>query len=435
MLLLLLALPVLRFTAYCKDRPSPAYPFKHGTMRAVSISSLQTSLQKKTLSRSEKQLFSNLCGIRRLEGFALDRRRGDIVLYGWTAPDLPELYLDDFVVALRNAALMYAVVKDDTRYYAAPGCSIDPDPKIVEKLGRMAQALMATNDPKKSERLIDEWMGTCKAPQGVRVLGLPLDSRFAAILVKADYDMKLIADGSDSLGIPALASFTGMTLSRIRECVLADKPVPQLGSLMNRFWFYPDAVEVRKSDGMYLLSDCRVKLLTEESYLMNLEGQVTKGTRSNPVAQKFVEDFSAAYNEIARIRPIYRELENMFRFFALARVVIDFPENSGCDINFLLKSYTTAGHRVEMQVPGHAAMQHFDHTQKVRGGLRQISLSLPSCGGVSIDIESGSSIVKKADLPMLVKTKAIILRSRPAPDAVWWECGEVEEKQLKGDAG
>ncbi|MBN1575853.1 MAG: hypothetical protein JW913_04830 [Chitinispirillaceae bacterium] len=77
-------------------------------------------------------------------------------------------------------------------------------------------------------------------------------------------------------------------------------------------------------------------------------------------------------------------------------------------------------------------MQHFDHTKSVPGGIRQLSLKLPSCGGVSIDIESGSGIVKKTDLPVLQQTKELILRSRPAPDAVWWDCEGVEVKLLKG---
>jgi len=65
---------------------------------------------KNSLREGHRRGF-HLCGITRIDGYVIDKENHDIILIGETDPKLPTLYLDDFVVALRNVWLKYAKLK------------------------------------------------------------------------------------------------------------------------------------------------------------------------------------------------------------------------------------------------------------------------------------------------------------------------------------
>jgi len=104
--------------------------------RAVSLKQLQASVRA-----GNSQSVYNLCGITRLDGYVLDRDSRDVVVYGVVDPNLPALRLDDFVVALRAAKLVYGRREGRTIYYSAPGCSIDPNPDTLRRLQGVAHEL------------------------------------------------------------------------------------------------------------------------------------------------------------------------------------------------------------------------------------------------------------------------------------------------------
>ena len=109
-------------------------------------------------------------------------------VFGKVDTTSPDLYLEDFVIALRNAWWKYASLKGYTYYYSAPGCSIDPNPKTIQKLQQVGGKILSTSGEVESS--LKQWHAICSQPQKVRVLGIPFDSRFAKVMVDADYYMK-----------------------------------------------------------------------------------------------------------------------------------------------------------------------------------------------------------------------------------------------------
>ncbi len=98
--------------------------------RAVSLNALATAMKSGQLTAQAE----SLCGVTRVTGYVVDKKSRDIVLVGAVDPSLPALHIDDFVVAMRNAWIIYAKTKGNVRYYSDPGCSIDPDPRVLAQL-------------------------------------------------------------------------------------------------------------------------------------------------------------------------------------------------------------------------------------------------------------------------------------------------------------
>src|ERR1700682_1725591 len=86
----------------------------------------------------------------------------------------------NFVVALRNAWLQYAPLKDNVYQYSNPGCSIDPNPAIVHELQRIGNFKVSSSGD--ATQSIDNWNRVCEGQQAVRVLGIPFDTHFAQVM-------------------------------------------------------------------------------------------------------------------------------------------------------------------------------------------------------------------------------------------------------------
>lgn len=299
------------------EPPQPSSPPEE--VRAVSLKVLQARLRICQPKNACPPELLRLAGLNTILGFVIDQTSQDLILLGQSDPSLPPLYLEDFVIALRNARMKYAPLVGNVYQYSYPGCSIDPVPEVMRELQLVEQQLGSGRSSGEVERALDNWRRTCQKPQAVRVLGIPFDSRFAQVMVKADYDMKTLADGADSIGIPGFISMTEMSLGEARRAILQNRTVT-LSASLNRFWFYPGETVFEEDQGVFFLKRCPVKLLTEQMY-SNARGQTIQSGMANPRAERFSENFTALYDRVARQRPIYQELENLFRFVALAKLI------------------------------------------------------------------------------------------------------------------
>jgi hypothetical protein len=392
------------------------------TSRALSLKVLQERLKTHHNKGSYPQELAHLAGLNRIIGFVIDEARHDIVLVGEVDESLPPLYLEDFVIALRNAKLKYAELRGNTYYYSNPGCSIDPDTSAVQKLYETGNQLFSTSSVEEVEETIKKWHSICRSPQQVRVMGIPFDTRFACIMVTADYDMKSLVDGSDSLGIPGFLSLTDMTINIARESIKKGKPV-SLSFSMNRFWFYPGENRYLEDDGAVIIKQCPVVLLSEEEFLSKRGGIVGRG-QPDPLAHDFTEKFTSRYAAIAAQRPVYTELENLFRFVALAKI-IDLKSadaKAGLDLSYLMDEYRVQMVPVKRQLEGRSSVKGFEHRRDYNGGYQIARLWLPSCGGVSIEIEVSQENFFKdpADhKPSEIREK--VLDTRPSPEVLFWD--------------
>ncbi|MBU0568366.1 hypothetical protein KJ693_01180 [bacterium] len=178
-----------------------------------------------------------------------------------------------------------------------------------------------------------------------------------------------------------------MTLEKAKSDITEERPVSIPLSSMNRFWFYPGKNRYTEDKGVVIIKECPVILLTEEEYLDN-RGEMVGSGRPDPLAQRFTESFSTRYAEIARQRPIYTELENLFRFVALAKIMRfkSSDEEARLDLDYLLEDYPLSRTSVKQELPGRSNVKRFEHRQDFENGYQINQLWLPSCGGVGMDI-------------------------------------------------
>ncbi|MBC6480027.1 MAG: DUF1598 domain-containing protein [Hormoscilla sp. GM7CHS1pb] len=242
----------------------------------------------------------------RIDGYVIDNQ--DIILIGQADATKPPLHTEDFVVALRNTWFKYAKIEGNTRYYSYPTISIDPEPKVMSQLEKIGSVNL------------NKWHELCSQSQNVRVIGIPFNSHFAKTMVVPDYDMKKLVGGPDTHGISGLVSITEMSLIKIRSDLAEGKSNSMPISSLNRFWFTPGENLYQENEGVVIIEQSPVTLLTEEQFLSH-KGELVGTKKADSLAQEFVENFTALYPEIASQRPIYAELENLFRFVALSKIM------------------------------------------------------------------------------------------------------------------
>lgn len=420
--ILVYALIALNCSARAKrERASKAMIAAASGTLAVSLKALQAKLKACQPEGSCDQAILEFAGIKKIAGFVADEANRDLILFGHTDPDLPPLYLEDFVVALRNAWHKDAKLVDGVYRYSHPGCSIDPTERVVLELQSLKQR-MSGGGSGGGDAFIEQWRRTCQKPQKVRVFGMPFDTHFAKVLVQADYDLKTLADGSDQINTPGFISITDMKLGKARQAVLSNQPVVLPASGMNRFWFYPGEISYQESDGVVLLRDCSVRLLTEHMY-PGAGGRLTGSGGAEPAAQTFADNFTALYGKVAELRRVYLELESLFRFVALAQAIrFKYPDSvASFDLSYLLDDYQVPVTPLKQELPGRASVKGFEHRRDFERGYQTIQLQFPSCGGVDIGIEAkADNFVPDAAGTHSSLREAILAGARMAPSKLYW---------------
>lgn len=347
--------------------------------RTLSLRKLEECLKKGNCPEKVNQL----CGITKILGYVIDEKNSDVILFGEVNNTLPPLYLEDFVIALRNAWLKYAPLQGNTYMYSPPSCSIDPEPKVMNELHQVSKRIFNDSQPEQVQTSINEWNNVCEQPQKVRVMGIPFNTRFGKVMVDADYYMKRLVDGSVTLEIEGFKSLTDMTLDVIREDVAKNRQIYIPAHTMNRFWFYPGETNFIEDKGIVILKKCQVVLLTEEEFLTT-KGKIAGSGRPDRLAKEFVGTFTAKYEDIAGERPIYHQLEGLFRFTALSKLMKgkDAFSEAHFTPEYLLNRFPIKETSVDPFLPGISNVKEFQHKSEYHGGYSILNFWLPSCGGV-----------------------------------------------------
>ena len=420
--LALLLVGVLSFATGLLQAAAASSP-ETGRARAVSLKVLQARLKTAFAKRQQPAELLTLCGLAHVSGYVVDEKTRDLILVGKVEAGAPALHVEDLAVALRSAWLRYAPRRGNVRYFSNPGCSIDPSPDVIAGLrdiGESARGHAADMDDR-----MDEWCEICSQPQQVRVMGVPFDSHFARVMVDADYLMKRLVDGSLRTEIAGFTSLTDLNLAAARARFQRDGTSGITRFSLNRFWFYPGEARFQEEEGLVTIEECPVILRTEEQYLTR--GEVAGQGRPDPMAQRFAESFSAHYREIAGAQPIYQQLEGLFRFVALARLLQYQREQA--DLDYLMNRFPVPVVKVDRTLPGIALVNRIETRRQVADGEETMRLWLPTCGGVSMDLKVGPQNLKRVSpkkqagrgaKPAPTK-KGAILKARPAPDSLYWD--------------
>jgi hypothetical protein len=294
------------------------------------------------------------------EGWRIDAR-GNIV--GITTGK-PVLILDDLLTALRSATASSR---------SGISCSIDPTPEGIEQLRAHVATLKTIGNAKATAAGIERALGR----QQVTFAGVPTTSRFAGVLVAADYRMKRLAMAFEPSPVQGMPSFLALYKST----------GVGMDNVLQRWWLEPKYESVLRSpDGLaWEFNGASVKCMTEEDFA-TAGGQREHTGRPSAVAQKWADNMTAHYDALAVAEPVFGELRNCMQL-ALVGALIDherLADKAGCVLPALMQESTLP--TVKMPAP----TQVDSRASMVRRGQNWI---ISASGGVSI---SPSEVVGKA---------------------------------------
>jgi len=243
-----------------------------GDVRLVSLKALVSKLEPYRERWGDRPAeLRTVGGLTRIHGFFWDKAQEDLLLVGRAKPGDPPILVDSLIVGRR------CVWRDRE----TPVCSLDA--KIQKVAG----------------------------PQYCYVDGVPKDSEFAEIMLKADYMMKLILlkVKNHELGIDGFNP-----LEKTSEASEAQN---------SRFWLFPVQPTEREyhvgPGGSSVLFDSQVQVLTEA---MTVGERGLAGTgRTWPADEHDASKFTEYYDEIAEKKPIFRNLRGVFDVVTLGKTL------------------------------------------------------------------------------------------------------------------
>jgi hypothetical protein len=366
-------------------------------LRMISLRGLDEAIAQ--LAAEGKQPSDDiryLAGLQRVQYIFVDPDNRDIVLAGpaegWKIDDLgnvvgvttgrPVLQLDDLAVALRSA---------NAARQGGISCSIDPTPEGLQRLQQYLSTKRTIGNPSQTFKEYEHALGR----QQISVTGVPGTSRFASVLVAADYRMKRLAMKMDEPPVKGMASF--LDLAAPGE------------NMFPRWWLSPnyDALH-RDADGLaWELRGVGVKCLTAED-TFSQAGQRTSTGAASAVAQKWADNMTAKYEALAMKEPIFAELRNCIDLAVVAALILkeDLTGRAACELPTLLgeKTYQVAEFNVPKEVDSKA-------TAVKKGRNWVISAS----GGVMIQPWEMIQTAQTSEKVAPARTKAIQARS-----STWW---------------
>jgi hypothetical protein len=213
-------------------------------------------------------------------GYIVDQENNDVVLLGIKDPRRPLIDIDCLHTAILCA---YSNV--------APGCSLDSDP-----------------DPRY---------------QKCRIIPEPLwKTRWADVMIRADYDMKLYCQGKKDAHIKGFKSNWSLGVASARRTLRSSSfRVGRGPNNLNRFWFnrprYPvdNTLAMDDTNDFVILTENPVVILTEHSVSGNDKGFGTGLT--DPQSERWARSFTKHMNAIAKRDAWINELLTLYRLLDL----------------------------------------------------------------------------------------------------------------------
>lgn len=414
-------------------------------MRVVSLKAVDRILAScPGAALCADSLFLRLGGITAVAGIAFDERNRDALLLGEAREGHPAMHLEDLVVALRNAWLAYVQQKGNRITYLHPGVSLEPTEATLKDLRRIA-ADIAKMDASGGEKALRRWQETCRRPFQVAVSGLPPASRLASALLKADYALKGLANGSENLdlhGFPGMAELRKIRFQGGQEQGPAPEP-PQPS--LTRYWFHPGGQEWESAEGIVILKRSPLMLMTEEMHDRIRAADTSRPVPSDDLAEAFAFGFTRLYDKVAESRPEFRELAGLFRLVAAAKLIRDrYPESDARTAFPAL----FAGWKIPVAagisgLPGRPDLQHFDHGRTTPDGMEIDRRWLPSCGGITVAVDPAKAWIRRRRDQRLPRFRKAALDARPSDSAWTWVVppvspdywGDLRERMRMQDLG
>lgn len=338
-----------------------------------------------------------------------DARGQNLALLALREPGRPLLRLDDFAVAWLNV----------TTGREEPGCSIDPLPQTIEQLNAISRRIQAEERLDRVDILLRQWQQIAQQPQEVVVFGVSRDTHFARVMVEADYFMKEVVHSREQF--PGVQGLFDVRWEEAKAELEGRGRDSAFGRSMHRFWFNAGEPLVYRTEGVAILAECPVILRTEEQALLP-GGRLRDAGRADPLAQQFAEAVTRNFPQIAEQKPLYRELENLYRHVAIAKLIWETrgPPNLAEIVDQLVREVQIERPRTPRTLPGKVRVESAEAERAVAGGFIQARTWVFACGGVSVNVAIAPRNVREF---VGVSGKTIarhVASSQPGISAVWW---------------
>ena len=376
---------------------------KAAKVRKVSLAKIVAAVKAADAGRPLPPDVLFLGGLERITHVFVDTEGHDIILAGpadamtvdaagnvvAATSGRPLLQLEDLVVALRAI---------DAARAGGMKCSIDPTAEGVARL----QALLRTQKtigPNPDATLMA--MQNAMGPQQVTVGGVPGDSRFARVLVAADYRLKRVGMGLEPSGIPELPSYLSMV-----------PPGSSAATTLPRFWLEADYEPIsRDPDELaWRINGRRMKCLTEND-LFDAKGARTAKAAPDAIAKKWCDLMTTHYDRLAGKQPVFAELVNCVDLAVVAALLHgrQLAGRAELDLSPLLdaKVLPLPAYDVPTSVP------------TVAHGLKKGNRWVVSASG-GVIFQPWGFAANTSDSPDIAESRTLALAARPA-DGWWWD--------------
>lgn len=300
---------------------------KASDLRKVSLRKMAEAIAAHQDKRAGAPLtddFNYLAGLQRIQYIFVYPEQKDIVIAGpaagWKINEqaevvgantgLPVLRLDDLLVALQTA---------DKARETMISCSIDPTPEGIQRLN----AFMAKQ--KVMNAGVKEGVEASLGKQNITLTGVPPTSRFAHVMLAADYRMKRYAMHLDPAPVKGMPSYLELLRS-------ARSNPPK--DLSPRWWIEAD-YQPLLTDGEGLAWEIRpgVKVMSEDER-RDAAGNVQGTGRANALAKRWADTMTAKYKELAAKDSVFAELQNCMDLAVAAALISKqrLAEKAGLDM-------------------------------------------------------------------------------------------------------
>jgi len=289
-------------------------------LRKVSLVRLERAIvEMLEQGHQPYDVMQNLAGLQRLQYVFFLPEENDVVVAGpaegWVADAAgrvvgittgrPVLKLVDLLVALRA----YPPGRQNHPYV---GCSIDPTPAGMTRLAAFQKTIPRSVSQRDRDAVAAHITDGSRDAIGMRVprvFGIPDETRFAHVMLEADYRMKRIGIGVEP---PPVKMHTFVSALRSARHGIAQ-----------RWWFQPDydCVKVTEDRLAMELVGQGVQLLGEDRAIGPAGNLINPTAKANNASTLFTGAFTRKYPLIAEASPAFAELRNLIDMLVAAAFI------------------------------------------------------------------------------------------------------------------
>jgi hypothetical protein len=309
--------------------PIPTDLDEKTTIRKISLKKLNAqicqTIEKQTEFSDSIRYLGGLTSIRYL---VVVPEENDILLVGTSESWQVDVYGNIVgktsgrpVFRLEDLLTVFRAWNDQSRPSVIT-CSIDPTKEALVKIAQVDRQFPVVD--KNNVQAFSAALEKAHGKNVVTVQGIPEESRFAMVLVIADYKMKQISlehIPSPLRTLPSYVSLIGGSQKQINP----------------RFWLSPEYGTVFHDSKKltWQLSEVKVKALTENEYFDSRSNSLQLVGKSDKAALNWCNKMTVNYDALSKVDPIFGDLRNCMELAIAVALICQerLLEKANCKLN------------------------------------------------------------------------------------------------------